>query len=93
MVSEISSIVKCIDKLEFSSQRDLSIIPSSDSIENINASSYVVKERFGAGSKSIGINLSKEDAVKHSKSLKKPIFQPYIEGKELSIDAYIDKKR
>ncbi len=93
MVSEISSIVKCIDKLEFSSQRDLSIIPSSDSIENINASSYVVKERFGAGSKSIGINLTKEDAIKHSKSLKKPIFQPYIEGKELSIDAYIDKKK
>lgn len=92
MVSEISSVAKCIDKLEFGSQRGLSIIPSSESIEKINASSYVVKERFGAGSKSIGINLTKEEAINHSKNLINPIFQPYIMGKELSVDAYIDKK-
>lgn len=90
MVSSPTSITACIDKLEFSKHKSLSIIPSSNSIANIDASSYVVKERYGAGSKSIGINLSKDDAVIHGKSLTNPIFQPYIKGKELSVDAYID---
>lgn len=91
MVSELSAIVKCIDKLEFSKQSGLSIIQSSDSIDDINALFYVVKERYGAGSKSIGINLIKDDAINHSKNLQNPIFQPYVNGKEVSVDAYIDR--
>lgn len=93
MVSELSSINKCIDKLEFSEVYKLSVIPSSLSIDDINADLYVVKERFGAGSASIGINLTYNNAIKHAKSLKHPIFQPFISGKELSVDAYIDSKK
>ena len=90
MISEPSSIVNCVDKLEFSNIRNLSIIPSSESINDLNAVSYVVKERFGAGSESIGINLAKDEAINHSKSLQNPIFQPFIKGKEFSVDAYVD---
>mgnify|MGYP001352455388 CR=1 FL=1 len=90
MISEPSSIINCVDKLEFSNIRNLSIIPSSESINDLNAVSYVVKERFGAGSESIGINLAKDEAINHSKNLQNPIFQPFIKGKEFSVDAYID---
>ena len=93
MVSKQSSINKCIDKLEFSEAYKLSVIPSSLSIDDINSDRYVVKERFGAGSASIGINLTYKNAIKHAKSLKHPIFQPFISGKELSVDAYIDNKK
>ena len=52
----------------------------------------MVKERFGSGSKLIGLNLSKTNAQKYKNILENPIFQPYISGEEFSIDAYITKK-
>lgn len=93
MVSNNDSIRKCTDKLEFSKQQNLSIIPSSKSIDNIVSDTYVVKERYGAGSHSIGINLNSTDAIAHSKKLKNPIYQPFVSGRELSVDAYIDNKK
>ena len=93
MVSSKDVINKCIDKLEFSKQENLSIIPSSKTIKEIKSEKFVVKERYGAGSHSIGINLNSEDAITHSKNLTDPIYQPFISGKELSVDAYIDNKK
>ncbi len=89
MVSDIDSVLNCIDKFKFSSLKGLNIIPSTLSIDDLEATKYVVKERFGAGSKSIGVNLAKSQAKLHAESLKHPIFQPFISGKELSVDAYI----
>ena len=53
---------------------------------------YVVKERFGAGSRAIGIRLDRDAAIAHASTLDQPIFQPFIEGRELSIDAWADAK-
>ena len=89
MVSSEKSIKKCMDKLEFSKNKDLSIIPSSLSIDDLETDRFVVKERFGAGSESIGINLDYSAALTHATSLREPIFQPFISGRELSVDAYI----
>jgi len=33
--------------------------------------------------------LNKEEAISHAKLLESPIFQPYVEGKEYSIDLYV----
>lgn len=93
MVSDEVAIKKCLDKLEFSKQENPLIIPSSEFIEDIKSERFVVKERYGAGSRSIGINLNLDDAMAHSETLINPIFQPYISGKELSVDAYIDAKK
>ena len=93
MVSHEDTIKKCLDKLEFSKQENLSIIPSSELIEDIKSERFVVKERYGAGSRSIGINLNLEEAIAHSERLINPIFQPFISGKELSVDAYVDNKK
>ena len=95
MVSDENSINNCIDKFKFSqidSIREYTI-PTFEKIELSDFDKFVVKERFGAGSLSIGINLNKKEAIKHSMKLNYPIFQPYIAGKEISIDAYIDKNK
>jgi carbamoyl-phosphate synthase large subunit len=89
MVSDKESVVNCLDKLSFSKLRSMYAIPASTDIQEIEANSYVVKERYGAGSLSIGINLNKEAAVEHAQRLQSPIYQPYVSGVEVSVDAYI----
>ena len=93
MVSDYESIINNYDKLNFKSpiqEYNNLIIPSELKLNNIKSKRVVVKERYGSGSKDIGVNLSKENAAKFYKKLKNPIFQPYIKGLEVSVDAYID---
>jgi carbamoyl-phosphate synthase large subunit len=94
MVPDSESVEICLDKLIFSSEckrLNLPAIKSGLDIENLDSMSFVVKERYGAGSLSIAINVNKELALKHAKSLKNPLFQPYVEGVEISVDAYISQ--
>jgi carbamoyl-phosphate synthase large subunit len=93
IISAVESIELTLDKLKFSNNCIAQGIPVIKSFLDIanesNSCSWVVKERFGAGSKSIGLKLTKDNALKHAKELLNPIFQPYIEGAEISIDAYL----
>lgn len=94
MVSDTGALEIANDKLLFfqeTSQMGYPSITTSENINDIATDSFVVKERFGAGSRKIGIALSYEDALKHAKQMPHPIFQPFIEGIEMSIDLYIDK--
>jgi carbamoyl-phosphate synthase large subunit len=93
IISPTSSLNTCIDKQLFSDfcvANYLPVIPSSLNIEGIKSSRYVVKERFGAGSHEIGIDLNLAEAKAHAKTLEQPIFQPYIKGMEFSVDAWVD---
>jgi len=92
MVSNKESIVSCLDKLKFSQLEGMYTIPASENIEDVDAIRFVVKERFGAGSDKIGINLDKEGALSHAIHLKNPIYQPFIAGYEISVDAYISNE-
>jgi len=95
IVSEHQPLLRCLDKLDFSAfgkANNLPFIPSSDRIEDITCDRLVVKERYGAGSRAIGINLDRTQAVAHSTMLEQPIFQPYIEGIEFSVDAWVSKE-
>ncbi len=89
MVSDKVSTVNCLDKYAFANLQGINAIPATENIDNIDSQRYVAKERYGAGALSIGINLSREEAIAHSKTLENPIFQPYILGKEISVDAYV----
>lgn len=90
--SNPSSIEFCFDKLKFyKNSQNKSVIPTFINIDKINCKKFVVKERFGSGSVSIAINVSKKEAKKFSKKLKNPIFQPFVEGQEYSIDSYVTK--
>jgi carbamoyl-phosphate synthase large subunit len=95
MVSNYKSVELCLDKLkfyEFLSRHNYPTVETSENINNIKAKSYVVKERFGAGARNIGLNLNKKEALLHAQKLKEPLFQPYIEGEEFSVDLYITNK-
>ncbi len=82
----------CFDKLKFyESVKDKLIIPTYKNISDVNSSSFVVKQRFGSGSDNIAINVDKTTALNFAMKLKDPVYQPFIEGKEYSIDSYVDK--
>lgn len=94
MVSSVGSIDICVDKLrfaDFGAHHGFPFIPASLMPESLNTSQYVVKERFGAGSRAIGLNLSRADAEIHSRKLTQPIYQPHLGGTEISVDAWLDR--
>lgn len=70
-----------------------SVIPTSINLDEyvLGNGPFVVKERFGAGSLSLLLNASNLDSSDHAATLTNPIFQPYIEGQEFSIDAFVRK--
>lgn len=93
IVSPQESITLSLDKLRFAehgAKNSLPIIPAW--LNPKGSGPFVVKERFGAGSRSIGLNLDVEAAREHATSLIDPIFQPFIRGEEISVDAWLDKK-
>lgn len=95
MVSDPEIIDIAVDKLAFYQKchhLDFPAIETVAHIDDLDCDSYVVKEKFGAGSKSIGINLTQQEAIKHATNLESPIYQPYIKGRELSVDLYVTKK-
>jgi len=92
MVSELKSITNSLDKLAFASLENIKAIPAFKNIDHIMEEAFVVKERYGAGAKSIGINLNKSEALNHARNLEHPIFQPFVKGNEISVDAYITRE-
>lgn len=93
LISPIKPVEICRDKLQFAdtlAKSNFPSIPTSTQIREISAPTYVVKERFGAGSRAIGINLTSSEAKKFALTLQDPIYQPFINGTEFSIDLYVD---
>lgn len=94
LVSPEESVTRCLDKLDFArfgQEHGLPFIPAFEGLEDAGSPPYAVKERFGAGSRAIGLKLDAASARKHAKGLTAPIFQPFIEGKEISVDAWLDR--
>lgn len=94
IVSAPEAIRLCLDKLAFArfgEEEGLPFIPARLRPDALEASRLVVKERYGAGSRSIGLDLDAAAALRHGERLDEPIFQPFVEGDEISIDAWIDR--
>ncbi len=91
--SDFNAVELCFDKYLFvkNNQVNFNIQTSLNIDELKNVDKYVVKDRFGSGSKSIGINLDYEEAKAFGKNIENPIFQEYIDGEEYSIDSYVTK--
>jgi carbamoyl-phosphate synthase large subunit len=84
-----------VDKLEFyhaMMRLGLPAIPTWESLDRVEAATCVVKERFGAGARGVGLNLSRETAAEWASGLQSPIFQPFVEGREHSVDVYVDRR-
>jgi len=94
VVSPINALNRCLDKLEFAQwaqEHDLPVIPASLDAKIYGNQRLVVKERFGSGAKGVALNLTGGAAQSHAQRLISPIFQPYIAGDEISIDAFLDQ--
>jgi carbamoyl-phosphate synthase large subunit len=96
MVSDLTAVDYCLDKLkfyEFCCKHDIPAIMTTGQLDKLDAETYVVKDRYGAGSQNMRMNLSWTEAQQHAVQLKYPIFQPYIKGREYSVDAYVDRNK
>lgn len=94
IVSPPDSIERCVNKMafaEFGIANGFPFIPTAWTLDGMGSRGYVVKECFGAGARSIGLNLDQDAANEHAKTLQDPIFQPYVQGTEISVDAWLDK--
>ena len=92
LVSAEAAVRCCLDKLAFARfgrEQGFPFIPASEQFASLGSPPYVVKERHGSGSRGIGLNLDADTARAHAGLLDRPIFQPYITGRELSVDAWL----
>ncbi|MBG30619.1 MAG: carbamoyl-phosphate synthase [Opitutae bacterium] len=94
MISPPRTIATCLDKLLFSekaNQLGLNAIPAFDSLDHLDAPRVTVKDRHGSGSRNICLDVKPEEAGKEALNLSEPIFQPHVEGREISADLYVDQ--
>lgn len=93
MISSPTGVHKCLDKREFfnalKNNDYLNPIPTFNHPDPDYGARWVVKERFGAGSKNILLDVSALAARTSLNHFEKPIFQPYVEGQEYSVDLYL----
>jgi carbamoyl-phosphate synthase large subunit len=84
----------CLDKLEFHDHcraRGISTIPTTSTLDDLDADQLVVKERHGAGSRGIAIGVDRAAAAAFAARLEEPIFQPVASGLEHSVDVYVNR--
>ena len=84
----------CLDKIKFYNfckENKFHTLNTDLNINNLDSNRFVVKERYGSASYNLGLNLNKQDALVFSKKLKSPIFQTYLDTKEVSIDSWVSK--
>lgn len=94
LVSPEPAIARCRDKLAFARfgvEAALPIIPAGTSPDAFGSIPLVVKERYGAGSRGIGLQLMPRAALEHARKLTEPIFQPFVSGPEISIDGWVSQ--
>lgn len=94
IISSPESVGLCLDKLSFANfgiDKGLPFIPCAINAEDLECDRFVVKERFGSGSQNIGINLDRTAANDFASRIENPIFQPFVEGPEISIDSWVDR--
>jgi len=95
MTSPVEGVRICLDKLLFyeTFQRHPRVmtIHTAKAPNNLDCRSWIVKEQFGSGSRGIKLNLAADEAQSAGSKLENPVYQPFIEGREFSIDTYINK--
>lgn len=95
MVSDHKAVETCNDKLEFfNCLKDLpSIRPIHTALQpdSRETGTWVVKEQYGAGTRKSSLNISRDEAKQVSGQLSHPVYQPFIPGKEFSVDMYMTK--
>ena len=93
LISNFNSVAICLDKFLFYEFMEKNGFNCIETLLELPAtppkSPFVVKERYGNGSKNLGIGLNHTEAKNFATKLESPIFQPMISGKEISADVWI----
>ena len=91
---DLKAVELCFDKYLFVKKNQIDFnIKTALNIDDLkDVQEFVVKDRFGSGSKNLGINLNNKEAKEFSHKLENPIFQEFIQGDEYSIDSYLTKE-
>lgn len=96
LISSKKSVQTSLDKLSFfntlNGQTNLNPILTLEHPDPDDADRWVVKERYGAGSKNILLDATVEAARSSLNRFRRPICQPYIKGQEYSVDLYLSQK-
>ncbi len=97
LVPNAQALEPCLDKLLFArrlAEAGLPAIPASATAGELPGSEgqplLTIKERYGAGSRSIGLRLTPDEAAAHAATLRQPIFQPHVDGREFSAEVWLD---
>ncbi len=97
MIASPGGVHTCLDKMKFfdslNKKHSLSPIATISHPDPDSGGRWVVKERFGSGSKHIQLDLSVEAARSSLSHFENPVCQPFIEGPEFSVDLYIAQNR
>lgn len=91
MVPGPDAVETCLDKLRFARDlraRGFPAIPTFETADAGGAGRLVVKERYGAGSLGIALDVPAAEAAEIAARFKAPIFQPFVEGAEYSVDTF-----
>jgi len=85
VVSAAEAVCTCLDKLafaEFGNRQGLPFIPAAEHPDALGNGPFVVKERYGAGSRKIGLNLDRTAALEHARQLEHPIYHHMYRDKK-----------
>ncbi|MFC4599649.1 NAD-dependent epimerase/dehydratase family protein [Cohnella hongkongensis] len=94
MVSSEQTIKRCADKLafyEYGAEHGFPVIPTAAQYAAEMGDRVVAKPRYGAGARTMALDVSPEDAVRQAERIPEPIYQPYVPGREVSADLYVDQ--
>ena len=65
------------------------VIPTYETLDEVAADHVVVKDRFGAGALNMVLGVDRVQAREQAPMFTTPVFQPFIEGREASIDLFV----
>lgn len=91
-VSPSPCVEACDDKVAFAevcAAAGLAGVPTFTELRPLEGGLVAVKERRGAGSARVGLRLDEAAAAHHARFLDEPVYQPFIDGDEYTVDLYI----
>lgn len=93
LASPPAAVALCQDKVAFADALTAASLPaiqtqSVDDLASVSHGRFVVKERYGAGSRGTALDVDVDAARAAAETLQAPVVQPFVSGTELSVDAY-----
>ena len=91
LVSNVDTVQKSLDKFlfhELLAGKGIPSVPTFLDHKSMKGNSVVIKERFGSGSRNISLGVPLTSAEEIAGNFENPIFQPFLKGKEFSVDVW-----